>query len=236
MNMPQVFDYTPSAPKLRTSVDELGNIWFVAADLCKILGIVNPTRALSILDDDESTLHSMKGAMGEEREFNVISESGMYHLIFKSRKEEAQAFRKWVTSKVLPAIRQTGSYHARPAQSIEPSIIDRTRVMLADAVISFEGVEIRVYKREDGYRFIGVDCCHALGYRRPNGPLFKLDSHFKRLERLPDVFGSPRMTNTLSLDGVLELSNRCAKPRARQFHAFIKHEAISQVQIALSKT
>ncbi len=39
----------------------------------------------------------------------TITESGLYTLIFKSRKPEAQAFRKWVTSEVFPAIRTTGA-------------------------------------------------------------------------------------------------------------------------------
>lgn len=41
---------------------------------------------------------------------SIINESGLYSLILRSRKEEARAFRKWITSEVLPSIRKTGGY------------------------------------------------------------------------------------------------------------------------------
>ena len=49
-------------------------------------------------------------------QITVVNESGLYHLIFLSRKPEAKAFRKWVTNEVLPSIRRTGGYSVRPAQ------------------------------------------------------------------------------------------------------------------------
>lgn len=48
--------------------------------------------------------------LGGSQRMSVVSESGLYALVFKSRKPEAQAFRKWVTSEVLPTIRKTGAY------------------------------------------------------------------------------------------------------------------------------
>lgn len=46
----------------------------------------------------------------QDREMNVISESGLYTLVIRSNKPEGKKFRKWVTSEVLPSIRKTGSY------------------------------------------------------------------------------------------------------------------------------
>ncbi|MBI6605165.1 MULTISPECIES: Bro-N domain-containing protein [Pseudomonas] len=83
--------------------------WFVAVDVCNSLSIVNVTRALSRLDDDEKALHSMKGARSMQ-ELNVVNESGLYSLILTSRKEDARRFKKWITSAVLPAIRKHGHY------------------------------------------------------------------------------------------------------------------------------
>lgn len=91
-------------------VDQSGEPWFVAADVCAVLGLANVTRALSALDDDErNTLTISQGNRGNPN-VNVISESGLYALIVRSNKPEAKAFRRWVTHEVLPAIRQTGSY------------------------------------------------------------------------------------------------------------------------------
>lgn len=93
--------------------------WFMLADVCRILEIVNPTRAASRLDDDERGLHTVK-AGGMDQEVNVISESGLYSLTLTSRKPAARRFKKWVTSEVLPTIRRTGRYDHTPVERIVP--------------------------------------------------------------------------------------------------------------------
>ena len=91
-----------------------GQIWFVAADVCKALEINNPSDALKRLDDDERlTLANSEGQNGNgAQSYNIINESGLYSLILRSRKAEAKRFKKWVTAEVLPSIRKTGSYQA----------------------------------------------------------------------------------------------------------------------------
>ena len=95
-------------------VDGEGGPWFVLADVCKVLEHSNPSQAASRLDDDEKmTLTSNEGHSGQRggaQFFTVVNESGLYNLIFSSRKESAQRFRKWVTAEVLPTIRKTGQY------------------------------------------------------------------------------------------------------------------------------
>lgn len=108
-----VFSY--SGFQVRT-VDRDGEPWFVAADVCVVLGIANPTQAVSYLDDDEvssveSTLISSEGGPARR----VINEAGLYSLILRSRKPEAKAFKRWITHEVLPAIRKTGRYETAPA-------------------------------------------------------------------------------------------------------------------------
>ena len=96
--------------------DKNGEPWFVAKDVCEILGIANQWDAVSSLDEDEKiTLTNTEGnpRAGIPRTLNLISESGLYSLIFKSRKPEAKAFSKWVRSEVLPSIRKTGSYSVK---------------------------------------------------------------------------------------------------------------------------
>ncbi|WP_368124796.1 Bro-N domain-containing protein [Bacteroides cellulosilyticus] len=92
--------------------------WFVGKDVCNALGFANHKDALSRLDSDERDGVGITDPMGRSQEVTVINESGLYHLIFQSRKPEARAFRKWVTNDVLPSIRRTGSYSStgiRPA-------------------------------------------------------------------------------------------------------------------------
>lgn len=83
--------------------------WFVAKDVCRELGITNDRDAVAHLDDDEKLVSAIP-TPGQRRHMNVVSESGLYHLIFQSRKPEARRFRRWVTQEVLPSIRQTGGY------------------------------------------------------------------------------------------------------------------------------
>ena len=101
-----------------------GEPWFVAKDVCEILELENSRKAVSTLDEDEKiTVTNGDGnpRAGNPLTFNVVSESGLYALIFKSRKPEAKEFRKWVTKEVLPQIRKTGRYEARPQAPALPS-------------------------------------------------------------------------------------------------------------------
>lgn len=106
MNDIQVFDFEDNAVHV---VDIDGEPWFVAADVCRVLEIQNPTDAVKNLDDDEQSRYCL-GSGGSDR--IIINESGLYNLIFRSRKPEAKKFRKWVTAEVLPSIRKTGMYVA----------------------------------------------------------------------------------------------------------------------------
>ena len=83
--------------------------WFVANDVCKALGYSNTSKAIADhLDDDERYNESLDRGGS----LLLISESGLYALILRSRKPEARKFAKWVTSEVLPTIRKTGSYQS----------------------------------------------------------------------------------------------------------------------------
>lgn len=85
--------------------------WFVAADVCKALEIVNPTQALSRLDEDEkNTLCLNEGITAGNPNFNIVNEAGLYTLVLGSRKPEAKAFKRWITHDVIPAIRRHGMY------------------------------------------------------------------------------------------------------------------------------
>jgi hypothetical protein len=94
-------------------IERDGELWFIAADVCRALGLTNPSETVRGLDDDEKGISSTE-TLGGYQEAVVISESGMFALIFKSRKPHAVRFRKWVTAEVLPSIRKRGSYGAAP--------------------------------------------------------------------------------------------------------------------------
>ena len=108
MNSIQVFSNQDFS--VRTYTDENGDVWFVAKDVCDVLGIANARDAVSELDDDEKNTVAITDGNRGNPWTNVINEPGLYKLTFKSRKPEAKKFTRWVTHEVLPQLRKTGSY------------------------------------------------------------------------------------------------------------------------------
>ena len=106
---------------MRTIAKE-GQAWFVTKDVCDILDIGDASKAVSRIDDDERGTTTVR-TPGGPQEVLTVNESGLYSLIFTSRKAEAKRFRKWVTSEVLPAIRQTGRYGSYSDKDPDPVIV-----------------------------------------------------------------------------------------------------------------
>lgn len=86
-----------------------GETWWVAADVCQILGIDNHRQAVTRLEEDEKGVIS-NDTLGGKQEMLTVNEPGLYSLIFTSRKAEAKRFKRWVFHEVLPTIRRSGSY------------------------------------------------------------------------------------------------------------------------------
>jgi len=85
-----------------------GEPWFVGKDVCAAIG--TRTKDIpQILDEDEKGVDTID-TLGGEQAMTVISESGLYSLMLRSRKPEAKVFKKWITREVLPSIRKTGAY------------------------------------------------------------------------------------------------------------------------------
>lgn len=96
--------------QLVRAFDREGAAWFVGRDVCGALELVNSAMVLSRLDDDERDEVHIVDTIGRNQATTIVSESGVYSLIFTSRKPAAKKFRRWVTQEVLPAIRTTGKY------------------------------------------------------------------------------------------------------------------------------
>lgn len=108
----QTFAFNGVIP-VRIVTDENQAPWFIAKDVAEILDYSDAFEMTKKLDKDE--IQNLQIAGFGNRGVNLINESGLYHAILTSYKPEAEKFRKWVTSEVLPAIRKTGAYN--PAQA-----------------------------------------------------------------------------------------------------------------------
>jgi len=98
-------------------VDHGSEPWFVLSDVCKALEIANARNATARLDDDEKGVHTVD-TPGGPQQLTVVSEPGIYELVFVSRKPAAQRFKRWLAHEVIPAIRKNGFYDARPKATL----------------------------------------------------------------------------------------------------------------------
>lgn len=139
-----------------------GEPWFVASDITSILELTNTTMAVQSLDDDEYrvigrgemaslTLSSTEGQKGGAQSMTLVNESGLYSLVMRSRKPEAKAFRKWVTSEVLPSIRKTGSYdiNSRPLTQAEIILASAQQLVAHERTIREHDSRIEVLESEN---------------------------------------------------------------------------------------
>lgn len=126
-------------------LDQGGAPWFVAADVCACIGLGRVRDCVSKLDEDEKMTIPLETTGGVQRVV-IISESGLYTLIFRSQEalskdSPAWRFRRWVTGEVLPALRTTGRYEISPANDEGESVqaeaaeMDERRIMLGLAIV-----------------------------------------------------------------------------------------------------
>lgn len=110
MNELKIFE-NPEFGRIR-AIEQNGEPWFVAADVCRALDITNVGNALARLDDDEKSSIRLTDVTpnGGNPNVSIINEPGLYSLVLGSRKPEAKAFKRWITHEVIPTIRKTGSY------------------------------------------------------------------------------------------------------------------------------
>lgn len=106
---------------VRVHIDDSGIPWWVASDVCDVIGIVNHRDAVSHLESDEYGDVAFTDAIGRSQKMKCVNESGLYRLIFRSNKPEAKRFQKWVFSEVIPQIRKTGSFQVYPAIAQRPT-------------------------------------------------------------------------------------------------------------------
>lgn len=117
----EVFQFPSTGQQIRTVLRD-GEPWFLAREVCAVLGITNTTDFVRSLEDDEYELvpAALVSNEGRPQDFvNLVTEAGLYSLILRSRKPEAKAFKRWITHDVLPTIRKTGRYEVAPLDELE---------------------------------------------------------------------------------------------------------------------
>ncbi|HGM3122117.1 TPA: Bro-N domain-containing protein [Neisseria gonorrhoeae] len=129
MNAVQVLNFQQNS--VRTVADNKGELWFLANDVCEILGYTNPRRTVDLHCKSRGVTKRYTPTASGEQEMTYINEPNLYRLIIKSRKPAAEAFEEWVMETVLPAIRKTGGYQITPKTTAD----DRTGLRRAVAAL-----------------------------------------------------------------------------------------------------
>lgn len=96
-----------------------GEPWFVGKDAATALKYSDTFGALKKHVETEDKLVCQIDSAGQKRSVTIINESGLYSLILSSKLEKAKAFKHWVTSEVLPALRKTGGYISSTKMIVE---------------------------------------------------------------------------------------------------------------------
>ena len=129
--------------QIRTSVTESGEPLFCLADLCKILGLGNPSQVKTTLRKDGVISNEVSTPIisngidtGKTKimTLNFITEPNLYKCIFQSRKKEAEQFQDWVCGEVLPSIRKSGGYLVARQDETPEQIMARALVLAKDTI------------------------------------------------------------------------------------------------------
>jgi prophage antirepressor-like protein len=135
--MPELIPFHFGNSEVRIQLDENDKPWWVARDVCEVLGLRNVSDAVGRLETGEKGIALVDKLL-------IINESGLYRLIFRSDKPEAKRFQSWVFEEVLPQIRKTGTYAAPAA----PQVKNPAHQLLIDTVVRLDAVEQRAIAAE----------------------------------------------------------------------------------------
>lgn len=113
------------------AIEQDGESWFVAKDVCRALEHSNTSQAVARLDDDEKANFKLGFRGGDTP---CVNEAGMYQLVLGSRKPEAKAFKRWITHEVMPAIRKRGGYMATNQDETPEQVMARALLIAKDAL------------------------------------------------------------------------------------------------------
>lgn len=180
----EVFNFSQEKTPIRVQLIN-GEPWFIAKDVCEVLGHSNHKMAVKILDEDEKGVSSVY-SLGGNQQTTIISESGLYSLIFQSRKPEAKKFRKWVTGEVLPSIRRKVYYGVKKSGADYLDVRD-----VPYRVMNYRGGDVRVVD-VDGESWYSLNDIHScIGARTESSQSVRRLNAKQALARKLWLYGVP---------------------------------------------
>ena len=173
--------------KMRTYRDpRTGEVWFNLNDACKCLDIVNPWNASARLNENEkmsknirleSSLHSMEETptkdLGGNPNMTFVSESGLYKIIFQSRKPNAAKFQDWVCSEVLPSIHKYGVYITKEVANDDKRLNEAIQAIKEEYKEKIEFADAFLGSEDSAYIGVFADYLTKNGIKIGRNQLFK---------------------------------------------------------------
>lgn len=211
MNELTVFQ-NPEFGEFRTA-EVNGETWFCLADICRPLGIRANDCKGRLKKDDTDTIVTVDSA-GRKAQMLFVNEANLYRAIFQSRKPEAERFMDWVTEEVLPAIRKTGNYQAKP-MSIAENLAAQAQLLVEQ-----EKRIARIEQRVD----------HALtAIARPQADNWIADMKgsihaYCEAKGLTDAAGRGRLYAALDSEANCNTDRRLSELRRRQKKAGVRYK------------
>lgn len=181
-----------------------GEPWFVAKDVCDILGLTNVTETLKRVEKDDLSTTEVIDSIGRKQRVYIINEYGLYDLIFLSRKPEAKAFKRWITHEVIPSIRKTGSYSIVDTSQLSPQLkaLSQMLQVMAQQELRLNQVEDKLdvmqsnllQEHKDDWREYVNKVLKAIGYKTGDYKTVRNKS-YEKLEKRANCKMNVRLTN-----------------------------------------
>lgn len=188
---------SPEFGEIRSAVVD-GTPLFVAKDICDALGISKYRDALTRLDEDERASISVD-TLGGKQSMIAVNESGLYTLVFQSRKPEAKAFRKWVTGEVLPNIRKHGVYMP-PEVAMSAKNLKRLRKQMLEQMRKYLiEDDLRKCAKRFGTSSMAVHSILKGDFEHNDILAYLQDKAMENREKWFDAYGHGRMTEVLNV-------------------------------------
>ena len=188
---------SPEFGEIRSAVVD-GTPLFVAKDICDALGISKYRDALTRLDEDERASISVD-TLGGKQSMIAVNESGLYTLVFQSRKPEAKAFRKWVTGEVLPNIRKHGVYMT-PEVAMSAKNLKRLRKQMLEQMRKYLiEDDLRKCAKRFGMSSMAVHSILKGDFEHNDILAYLQDKAMENREKWFDAYGHGRMTEALNV-------------------------------------
>ena len=188
---------SPEFGEIRSAVVD-GTPLFVAKDICDALGISKYRDALTRLDEDERASISVD-TLGGKQSMIAVNESGLYTLVFQSRKPEAKAFRKWVTGEVLPNIRKHGVYMT-PEVAMSAKNLKRLRKQMLEQMRKYLiEDDLRKCAKRFGTSSMAIHSILKGDFEHNDILAYLQDKAMENREKWFDAYGHGRMTEVLNV-------------------------------------